>query len=147
MLAICWRYLFTVRFWDSVITSLFECSSSLSDCSKWLLHVTFFMLDWLQPLNWFFLSLLLDFFDIISFKTCADHYYVSAAPIHHFPPFYNKLHLADAGFARTQTGFGIGQTMYFSFINRNVSIKQIILTCYILFPISCLQTEKSSQSI
>jgi len=30
--------------------------------------------------------------------------------------------LADAGFARTQTRFGIGQTMYFSIINRNVYI-------------------------
>jgi len=35
----------------------------------------------------------------------------------------------------------------FSFINRNVSIKQILLTCFILFPISCLETEESSQSI
>ena len=35
----------------------------------------------------------------------------------------------------------------FSFINRNVSIKQVLLICFILFPISCLQTEESSQSI
>ena len=42
---------------------------------------------------------------------------------------------------------GIGQTIYFSFINRNVSIKQVLFTCFILFAISCLQTEESSQSI
>jgi len=44
------------------------------------------------------------------------------------------------------TGFGIGQTVHFSFINRNISTKQILLTCFILFPLSCLQTEESSQS-
>jgi len=33
----------------------------------------------------------------------------------------------------------------FSFINRNVSIKQIILTWFIIFPISCLQMEESSK--
>jgi len=54
--------------------------------------------------------------------------------------------LIDALFARTRS-FGIGQTVYFSFININISIKQILLTCFILFPISCLQTEGSSQRI
>jgi len=39
-------------------------------------------------------------------------------------PAYNKLHLVDGLIARTQTSFGIGQTVYFSFINGNVSIKQ-----------------------
>jgi len=68
MLAVCQRHLFTVCFCDIVITSLFECSSSLSDFSEYCLHVTFFMLDWLQPLDWFFLSLLFDFFDIVSFN-------------------------------------------------------------------------------
>jgi len=67
--------------------------------------------------------------------------------IYHVPSFYNKLHLIDALFAQTWTSFGIGQTVNFSFINRNVSIKQILLTCFILFPISCLQTEGSSQRI
>jgi len=43
--------------------------------------------------------------------------------IFHVPQFYNELHLVDALFVRTQTSFGIGQTVYFSFINRNVSIK------------------------
>jgi len=33
----------------------------------------------------------------------------------------------------------------FSFISRNVSIKQMLLSCFILFPINCLQTEESSQ--
>jgi len=55
--------------------------------------------------------------------------------------------LVDALFTRTQARFGIGQTVYFSFIYRNVSIKQILLTWFIIFPISCLQTEESSQSI
>jgi len=50
-------------------------------------------------------------------------------------------------FSRNRTSFGIGQTVYFSFINRNVSIQQILLTCFILFPIRCLQTKKSSQNI
>jgi len=31
--------------------------------------------------------------------------------IFHVPSFYNKLHLVDALFARTQTSFGIGQTV------------------------------------
>jgi len=57
------------------------------------------------------------------------------------------MHLVDALFARTRTSFGIGQTVHFSFINRNISIKQILVTYFILFPISCLQTEESSQSI
>jgi len=65
--------------------------------------------------------------------------------MYHIPSFYNKLHLADAFFARTS--FSIGQTVYFSFINRNVCIKQILLICFILFPISCLQTEESGLSI
>jgi len=34
----------------------------------------------------------------------------------------------------------------FSFINRNVSLKQILHTCFNIFPFSCLQTEESSQS-
>jgi len=33
--------------------------------------------------------------------------------------------LIDAILARSQTSFGIPQTVYFSFINRNVSIKKI----------------------
>jgi len=68
-------------------------------------------------------------------------------PSYHVPSFYNKLHLIDATFARTRTNFGIDQTVYCSFINGNVSIKQILLTCFILFQISCLQTEEFSQSI
>jgi len=68
-------------------------------------------------------------------------------PIYHVPSFHNKPHLVDVLFARTRTSFGIGQTVYFSVVNRNVSIKQILLTCFILFPISCLQTEESSHSI
>jgi len=55
--------------------------------------------------------------------------------------------LVEVLFTRTQARFGIGQTVYFSFINRNVSIKQILLTWFIIFPINCLQTEESSQSI
>ena len=35
----------------------------------------------------------------------------------------------------------------FSFINRNVSPTQILLTWFNIFPFSCLQTEKSSQSV
>jgi len=35
----------------------------------------------------------------------------------------------------------------FSFINRNISINQILLTWLIIFPFSCLQKEESSQSI
>ena len=35
----------------------------------------------------------------------------------------------------------------FSFINRNVSLKQILLTWFNIFVFSCLQTEESSQSI
>jgi len=35
----------------------------------------------------------------------------------------------------------------FSFINRNVSIKQILLRWFNIFPFSCLQTEESSESI
>jgi len=35
----------------------------------------------------------------------------------------------------------------FSFINRNVTLKQILLTWFNIFPFSCLQTEESSQSI
>jgi len=34
----------------------------------------------------------------------------------------------------------------FSFINRNVSLKQILLTWFNIFPFSCLQREESSQS-
>jgi len=55
-------------------------------------------------------------------------------PIFNFPSFYNKLHLVYAVFARTQTRFGIGRTVCFSFINRNVSTKQILLTWFITFP-------------
>jgi len=54
--------------------------------------------------------------------------------------------LVDALFARTQTSFGIGQTVYFSFINRNVSIMQMLFTWFITFSFS-LQKEESSQSI
>jgi len=51
-------------------------------------------------------------------------------------------------FARTQTRFSIGPTVYFSFINRNVSIKQILLTWFIISPLfGCLQMKESSQSI
>jgi len=32
--------------------------------------------------------------------------------IFHVPPFYNKWHLVDALFARTQTSYGIGQTAW-----------------------------------
>ena len=67
--------------------------------------------------------------------------------IFHVPSFLNKLHLANALFARTQTSFGVGQTVYFSFINRNVSSKQILFTWFIIFPFSCLQMEESNQSI
>jgi len=49
--------------------------------------------------------------------------------------------LDDAIFARTRISFGIGQIVYFNFINGNVSIKQILLECFIVFPISCLRTE------
>jgi len=35
----------------------------------------------------------------------------------------------------------------FGFINGNASLKQILLTWFIIFPYSCLQTEESSQSI
>jgi len=35
--------------------------------------------------------------------------------------------LADTFFARTRKSVGIGQTVYFSFINRHVSIKQTLL--------------------
>ena len=70
-------------------------------------------------------------------------------PTFHVTLFYNELHLADALFARTQTCFGIGQTVYFKHINKNVSIKQIglLLTWFIIFPICCLQTKESSQRI
>jgi len=67
-------------------------------------------------------------------------------PIFHIPSFYGELHLVDALFAQTQTNFGVGKTVRFSFINRNVSIKHILLTWFIIFPISCLKTEESSQS-
>jgi len=33
-------------------------------------------------------------------------------PILHVPSFYNKRHLVDARFGRTQTSFGIGQTVF-----------------------------------
>jgi len=32
----------------------------------------------------------------------------------------------------------------FSFINRNVALKQLLLTWFNIFPFSCLQTEESS---
>jgi len=35
----------------------------------------------------------------------------------------------------------------FSFTNRNVSLKQTLLTWFNIFPFSCLQTAESSQSI
>jgi len=38
--------------------------------------------------------------------------------IFHVLSFYNKLNLVDALFARTQTRFGSGQTVYFGFINK-----------------------------
>ena len=34
----------------------------------------------------------------------------------------------------------------FSFIHRNVSLKQMLVTQFNIFPFSCLQTEESSQS-
>jgi len=68
-------------------------------------------------------------------------------PIFHMPSFYNKLYLVNALFARTQIRFVIGQTVYFSFVNRNVSIKNILLIWLNIFPFSCLQTEESSQRI
>jgi len=40
--------------------------------------------------------------------------------------------LADALFARTRTSFGIGQIVYFSFINRHVSVKETLLTRFML---------------
>jgi len=43
--------------------------------------------------------------------------------------------LTDALFARTRTSFGTSQTVYFSFIDRHVSIKETLLTCFMLFPI------------
>jgi len=46
-----------------------------------------------------------------------------------------------------ETSFGIGQTVYFSFIDRNVSIKQILITWFSIFSLSCLQTEQSGESI
>jgi len=53
------------------------------------------------------------------------------------PSFYNKLHLADALFARTQTrSCGIGQTVYFNLINRHVSLKQIVDTTDMVHPFS-----------
>jgi len=57
------------------------------------------------------------------------------------------MHLVDALSARIQTRFGICQTVYFSFINRNVSIRKKLLTWFIISPFSCLQKEESSQSI
>jgi len=38
--------------------------------------------------------------------------------IFHVPSFYNKFHLVDALSALTQTRFGIGETVYFGFINK-----------------------------
>jgi len=35
----------------------------------------------------------------------------------------------------------------FNFSNRNVSLKQILLTWFNIFPFSCLHMEESSQSI
>ena len=35
----------------------------------------------------------------------------------------------------------------FGFINRNVSLEQVLPTWFNIFPFSCLQTEESSQSI
>jgi len=60
---------------------------------------------------------------------------------------YIKLNLVDALFARTQTSFGTGQTVHVSFINRNGSMKQILLTWFMIFPFSCLQTQEFSRSI
>jgi len=47
-------------------------------------------------------------------------------PIFRVPSFHNKLHLIDVLLTQTQTGFRIGQTVYFRFINRYVSMKQIV---------------------
>jgi len=66
-------------------------------------------------------------------------------PICHVPSFCNELHLLDGVFARTHTNFGM--VKQFSFINRNVSLKQALLTWFNIFPFSCLQAEESSQSI
>ena len=49
--------------------------------------------------------------------------------------------MVDAFFARTQTSVGIGQTIDFSVINRNVSLNKILLMWFIIFPFNCLQTE------
>jgi len=48
--------------------------------------------------------------------------------------------LLAALFARTQTAD-------FSSISRNVYIKQILNTWFIIFPFSCLQSEEYSQKI
>jgi len=56
------------------------------------------------------------------------------------------LYLVDALVAGTPTSFGMGQTVCCSFINRNFSIKQALLTYFIFSPISCLQREESRQS-
>jgi len=55
-------------------------------------------------------------------------------PIYHVPSFYSKLHLVDALFAQTRTSFGIAQTVHFSFINRKISLKQILVTWFHPFP-------------
>jgi len=68
-------------------------------------------------------------------------------PIFDVSSFYKKLRLADDLSARTLTRFGVCQTVYFSFINRNVYIKQILLTRFIILSFSCFQTEESSQNI
>ena len=45
--------------------------------------------------------------------------------------------LLAAFLARTQTSFGISQTVFFSSISRNVCIKQILHTWFIILPFSC----------
>jgi len=64
-------------------------------------------------------------------------------PIFYIPPFYNKLRLVDLLFARTQTILVLAKR--FSFINKNVSLKQILIKWYDVFPLSCLRMEESGQ--
>ena len=66
-------------------------------------------------------------------------------PISHVPSFYNKLHLVDALFARTQTSFGIGQTVQLHQWKRFSQADTTHMVQH--FPIQLLQTEESSQSI
>jgi len=66
---------------------------------------------------------------------------------HHFTINCIGSMLLAALYVRAQTSFGISQTVYFSFISRNVYIKQILHTWFIIIPFSCLQSEEFSQRI